>query len=67
MYAIGQRVELVRMDNDPNPVPIGSRGVIVAISESGDSRYHTHVGVKWDNGRSLSVLLPLDEIRLVTR
>ena len=53
------RIELIRMDNDPTPVPVGTKGTVTYVTDLG--RGETQVGVKWDNGRSLSLILPHDE------
>lgn len=62
-YKIGDLIELIRMD-DPNPVPVGERGVINRVSKL--PRDEVQLGVKWNNGRTLSIILPHDEICLVT-
>jgi len=45
----GKRIRLIRMGDDPNPVPNGTEGTI----------YHSGGGVinvHWDNGRNLGVV-----------
>jgi hypothetical protein len=51
---IGARVRLVYMADDPDPIPPGTEGVIVAIDDWGT------VHVDWDNGRALG-LIPTDD------
>lgn len=49
------RVELVEMPNDPNPVPVGTRGTVVHVSKTPwEKCYH----VEWfdANGKTISVL-----------
>lgn len=55
-FPAGTRLELVRMD-DPFPPPIGTRGTVTGVDDAG------HIEMRWDNGSSLSVVLPVDEIR----
>jgi len=61
-YAVGDRIELVHMDDDPDPILPGATGTVWNISQIGE---RTCVDVDWDNGRSLSVILPFDRIRKV--
>jgi hypothetical protein len=56
------RVELLEMPDDPDPVPIGTKGTI----ESVDELYNfTQVSVRWDNGRSLMLSIPPDQVRVL--
>jgi hypothetical protein len=52
---IGRRVKCLRMENDPHPIESGTKGTIDHIDDMG------HIHVKWDNGRSLS-LIPNEDI-----
>jgi hypothetical protein len=56
----GKRVKLTKMI-DPNPVEPGTEGTIIGVDG--------HVGiayVKWDNGRSLSLVCDIDEFELMS-
>lgn len=61
MFEPGDRVRLVRMDDDPDPVPVGTEGTVtdVDVVDLGDGCY-AQVSVDWDNGRTLSVATPPD-------
>ncbi len=59
----GDRIRLVRMADDPDPMPVGQRGTVVRIHSHGD---WTQVDVDWDNGRSLMLSIPPDEIEIET-
>ena len=51
MFEVGDRIKLVEMKNDPNPVPSGTV-------------YHVGCGVvnvQWGNGRNLGVIIDEDE------
>jgi len=61
-FNIGDRIELVRMGPDPDPIPVGSTGTIDFI---GTFQGSTQIGVDWDNGRALLVILPEDTIRKI--
>lgn len=47
-YPPGTRLELISMDNDPIPIPPGTRGTVLGVDDAGQVLMH------WDNGRSLS-------------
>jgi hypothetical protein len=53
MYNVGDRIRLIEMKNDPNPVESGTEGTV----------YHVGGGViniEWDNGRDLGVVIGVD-------
>jgi len=56
--AIGQRIELIEMVDDPQPIEPGTQGTV------------THVGadvinIKWDNGRTLGVVMGVDKYKTI--
>ncbi len=56
------RVELLAMPNDPDPIPVGTKGIVAnAVNVQGQMIYD----VKWDNGRTLNLLEGEDEWRKV--
>jgi hypothetical protein len=57
------RIEMISMQNDPDPIPPGTKGTVQYVGPTPWNE--TQVGVKWDNGRTLSVLLPHDSIRKI--
>ncbi len=57
-FKSGQRIKLINMPDDPNPVPAGSLGTVVRV-EKWDEKWH--VVVTWDNNASnLSLVVPPD-------
>ena len=58
-YPVGARVELLRMDDDPRPVPVGTRGTVRGVDDTGS------IMVAWDNGSGLGVLYGKDSCRVV--
>lgn len=61
---VGDRIEMVFQPNDPDPIRPGDRGRITRVMElpyKGGTQY----GVKWDSGRTLSVIVPPDTVRLL--
>ncbi len=57
-YPIGTRIELISMD-DPYPVPSGTCGTICDIDDQGQ------LDVKWDNGRTLSLIPNVDKFKVI--
>ena len=58
----GDRIRLVAMSDDPDPIPPGSTGTVTAV------RQHTtwaQVDVAWDNGRTLMLVVPPDEFEVM--
>lgn len=60
---IGKRIKLTSMPNDPNPMPIGSEGVIEMIGS--EFQGSTQIFVKWDNGRNLILLSDVDSFTVL--
>ena len=52
-YPPGTRIVLESM-NDPHAPPPGTKGTVVYVDDMG------HIGMKWDNGSSLSLMPSLD-------
>jgi hypothetical protein len=60
MYAKGTRIELVSMENDPAPIPPGTRGTVEGSSRTPWGE--TQLFVRWDNGRSIMPVIPPDVV-----
>lgn len=58
----GDRIRLVSMPEDPDPIPLGSIGTVIAVY---DHKGWTQVDVAWDNGRSLMLTMPDDCVAIV--
>ncbi len=61
--AVGDRIRLIHMPEDPDPIPAGSLGTVREIHPQ---RGWTQVEVDWDNGRQLMLSLPDDVIEILT-
>lgn len=62
----GDRVRMVFMPNDPDPVPEGTEGTVLDVTHlpwGQDKR--SQVAVDWDNGRSLSCICPPDHLEIL--
>jgi hypothetical protein len=59
---IGSTVELLEMPNDPDPIPVGTRGVVVEIH---DSPGFEQIEVKWENHRTLFLIPGADRWRVI--
>lgn len=60
-YPIGTRLELISMDDPYTPVPSGTRGTVQYVDDMGQ------IGMKWDNGRTLSLVPGEDSFRKLTQ
>jgi hypothetical protein len=60
--SLGDRVELLRMTDDPHPVESGSRGTVTHLC---DTAGFEQIGVRWDSGRSLALIPGVDRWRKI--
>ena len=60
----GDRIKLITMKNDPNPIPPNSTGTVTDIN-SVFMFGEDHLNVEWDNGRTLSLLVGTDEFEVI--
>lgn len=66
---VGDRVRMLYMPDDPDPIPTGTEGFVtdvnpVRLGPNGE-RGFTQIHVKWDNGRSLSCVMPPDQLVVI--
>ena len=59
---IGDRIRLIHMVDDPDPVPDGALGT---VSEIHYYNVWTQVSVSWDNGRNLMLASPPDKFEII--
>ncbi len=64
---IGNRIRLIEMSDDPDPIPVGEIGTVIGIShhDDGDDDLWHQIDVQWDNGRALMLTLPPDQIEIL--
>lgn len=66
MFAKNDRIELISMSSDPDPIPVGTKGTVRSICTDPFNRITGKiVGVNWDNGRRLNLILPTDTARKI--
>jgi hypothetical protein len=53
----GDRIRLVAMSNDPDPIPPGTTGTVTGVRRRGT---WSQVDVAWENGRTLMLVVPPD-------
>lgn len=61
----GQRIKLISMPNDPNPIPCGATGMITDVNKFGEG---ANLSVRWDppyQTRSLNILVPEDKFVII--
>ncbi|TWU40187.1 hypothetical protein Q31b_35320 [Novipirellula aureliae] len=58
----GDRVRLISMTDDFDPIPAGTPGTVVGVYPHGD---WTQVDVDWDTDRSLMLSIPPDQVAIV--
>ena len=59
----GDRIRLIHMPDDPDPIPAGSTGTIESVTEGPLGQ----VWVRWDSGRSLALVPGVDRFEVVER
>ena len=54
---VGDRIRLLQLIDDPDPIPVGTMGVVTEIHVHSD---WAQIEVDWDNGRRLMLVSPPD-------
>ena len=62
----GDRIRLLAMPDDPDPIPPGTTGTVTSVHpvHSAGRVWH-QVSIAWDNGRSLMLAVPPDEFEVL--
>lgn len=58
----GDRIRLILMADDPDPIAAGTSGAVASMYSHGD---WTQVDIEWDNGRSLMLTFPPDVVERI--
>jgi uncharacterized protein DUF4314 len=65
---LGDRVRLISMRHDPDPIEAGQLGTVTGVRRQGACADAWHqIDVAWDNGRTLMLVSPPDEFEIVGR
>lgn len=59
LYPEGTRIELAHMEEPYNPVPVGMRGTVQSVEDTGNTQ------VIWDNGRCFPLIPNMDAFRML--
>jgi hypothetical protein len=59
----GDRIRLIAMSDDPDPIPPGTAGTVTVVRQHGT---WAQVDVAWDNGRTLMLVVPPDQFEVVS-
>ncbi len=59
----GDRIRLLHMPEDPDPIMVGSTGTVTNVTTGPLGQ----VSVDWDNGRSLSLVPGMDQFEVIER
>jgi hypothetical protein len=57
----GDRIRLISMPNDPDPIPAGSTGTVISATTG----TFAQIDVDWDNGRSLALIPGVDQYEII--
>jgi len=60
---VGDRIRLTHMPDDPDPLPAGSEGLVVAVMDD----FMPQIEVRWDSGRTLYLLPDIDSFEIIDR
>ena len=57
----GTRIRLLAMPDDPDPIPVGSTGTVLAVTEEPLGQ----IEVDWDSGRTLALIPGVDRFEII--
>ena len=59
---VGDRIRLIQMVDDPDPIPAGTIGTVTEIHIHSD---WTQIEVSWESGRNLMLVSPPDKFEII--
>ena len=59
----GDRIRLLSMPDDPDPIPAGSLGTVLSVTTGPLAQ----IEVRWDSSRSLALIPGVDQFEVVGR
>ena len=63
---VGDRIRLIQMGADPCPIEPGSEGTVLNATTPPYSMGELQIMVKWDSGRTLSLVCPPDQFAVIS-
>ena len=57
----GDRIRLLSMPDDPDPIPAGSTGTVISTTTG----TFAQLDVDWDNGRTLALIPGVDQYEII--
>ena len=65
--SVGDRIRRIDMPNDPCPIPAGTTGTVIGVSDLSKlmRKPDVQISVKWDIERSLSLIWPVDKFEVI--
>ena len=61
----GDRIRLVAMQDDPDPIQVGQTGTVARVHRVEDDPVWHQIAVAWDNGRTLMLVVPPDRFEII--
>lgn len=62
----GDRIRLLAMQDDPDPIQVGQTGTVVSVARHGGGKdAWFQIDVSWDNGRTLMLVSPPDAFEII--
>ena len=58
-YIEGTKIELIKMYDNTNPVPKGTKGIVDFVDDIGT------IHMKWETGSSLGLIVGVDEFEVI--
>ena len=63
---VGDRIRLVSMHDDPDPIPPGQTGTVASVERLlTEGAGWLQIDVNWDKGRSLMLVSPPDRFEVI--
>lgn len=61
----GDTIELIKMNNDPNPLKEGDTGIVYNVVDLGRGEYQ--IQAEWESGRNLHLIVPEDTFKIIKK
>ena len=58
---VGDRIRLISMPDDPDPIPVGSVGVVTFVTNGPFAQ----ISVDWEGNRSLNLIPGVDHFEII--